>query len=303
MRVKLFTAGLTLAVGAVAVPVAQSGPAAADDSAPCPSCDVSVTPEEDGIDLSAVREEAGELNEGESEATRQHCDWTDDGEERDDGWYRWRVPLNDQDVWQRIRDTDPDAGTYWRLDCWHPDMGQDDQGRDRGDQQEIRLFENVNPENLARLAMDEYFQGLPAPRPRLNPEGTTMVGMQTWLWVENIPEGEITSDPVQVPGIVVQATARHDGVEWDMGDGSPRFTCEGAGTDGQNEEASCWHVYDTSSAGEPNAEFEGSARVVWLGTYTMTIDGQQFGGDSEMVIPREEPFQIAVGESQAVVTD
>ena len=120
------------------------------------------------------------------------------------------------------------------------------------------------------------------------------MNLDTWLSVDNIPAGTLTSPPITVPGITVIVQATAGGVEWTMGDGTAPFTCAGVGAEGVR---SCWHYYRRSSAGQAGGQFHGNARIVWLGTYT--INGAPAG--VEIPVPRDAPFAIQVAEGQAVI--
>ncbi|MGH9213898.1 MAG: hypothetical protein ACRD2C_24985, partial [Acidimicrobiales bacterium] len=66
----------------------------------------------------------------------------------------------------------------------------------------VVIFDELTPENMARLALDEFFLGLAAPDPTFSPASPTMVAFDTRMWVEGgIPTGEIASDVISVPGV------------------------------------------------------------------------------------------------------
>jgi hypothetical protein len=244
----------------------------------------SLEPTDEGL-LATVRSQVDEVNSYVSHPTP--CTGTDDDTGLPiTGFLRWTLTANPQEVW------DLETGVMYRLECWSPEAG------DFGHLLDLRVFDAITPENLARLALAQLVQGLPAPEPHLNPAGTTLVNLDTWLSVGNITSDTVTSSPLTVPGITVVVQATTGGVEWTMGDGTPSFVCSGIGPTGSPGPDSCWqHYYRRSSAGEPGGQFHGNARVVWLGTYT--ING--VSGGVEIPVPLEAPFSIQVAEAQAVI--
>jgi hypothetical protein len=277
MHARLIAAVAVLTIAAsMALPVIIASPAAADGPV-CPSCGT-VTPSDDGI-LGRVRSQVDEANYYESHPTA--CTDTDyaTGVEFQ-GFVRWRLALQEQ--------PDLARGLLYRQECWNATTQQ------AGSFMDLQFFDLLTGENLARLAMDQFFLGLPAPIPRLNPEGRTLVNLDTWLSVDNIPAGVQTSPPISVPGVTVIVRAEAGGVEWTMGDGSPSFTCAGTGSQSSR---SCWHYYRRSSAGQSDGRFHGIARIVWIGTYS--VNGVDAG--VEIPVPRDAPFSIQVAEGQAVV--
>jgi hypothetical protein len=167
---------------------------------------------------------------------------------------------------------------------------------------ETRVFEDITPETLAMLAMDQFFLGLDAPDPSLTPEPVTLVNVDTWLSVDNIPVGELTSPTISVPGppgggpITVYAVAEATHARWEMGDGSEPFTCpihEAA------EPPVCnTYSYERSSAGEPQETYRGTVSIVWIGRYFVNGVEQP----DELPVPQQASFEIQVAEAQALNT-
>jgi hypothetical protein len=286
-RVSLVVATLAGTLAALLVPAVLAEPAAADPLPPPCTCG-DVQPTDQGL-LGRVRSQVNELNRYSSQP--EACTDVDDASGLDDktGFLRWRSPILSQESW--LDAYNATSGVAYRLECWSPESGE------YGRLIDVRIFPDINAENLARLAMDEFLLGLPAPEPVLNPAGTTLVNLQTYLRVDNIPAGRLTSPAITVPGITVVVTAEAGGVEWRMGDGSAPFTCSGVGTDGVSAAPTCWHFYRRSSAGQADGQFHGTARIVWVGTYT--ING--VAANEEFPVPREAGFEIQVAEAQAVV--
>lgn len=309
-RLKFAAIALVALTTLALVPVAGPTGLAAAAPGEQPSMNGDVTPTDRGL-LGRVQSQVNELNRYESQPVP--CNDEEPGlagSIRDahagngvvdvQGFRRWRLVGGDQAVWHAVNGTN--TGMYYALECFGPNMPDAGEGyEDVGYLYEIQLFPDINPENLARLALDRFFLGLPAPEPRLNPEGTTLVNLETYLWVDNIPAQGLTppglsSEVISVPGISVQGFALASGVEWNMGDGTPPFVCEGTV---RTEPPTCDHEYVESSAGQPDDAFHGTATIVWLGTYT--VNGTL--ADAEFDIPLETSFEIEVAESQAVVVN
>jgi hypothetical protein len=174
------------------------------------------------------------------------------------------------------------------LECWSPELGA------IGYLYRVQLFPDINPQNLARLALDEFFLGLWAPTPHFNPQDTTLVFEPTYRWVDNIPTGQLASPVISVPGLSVQGFAEAGHVQWDMGDGHPPENCPATAIDSET----CSYEYDWPSSEQEGRQYHGTATVVWIGSYT--INGVL--ADQTFEIPREAGFSIGVAENAAVVT-
>lgn len=316
MRKLMLVAVVAGAATLVAAPSATAG-----DGAGGPA-DGGVTPQPDGY-LGRVRSQVNELNRYVSNP--QPCYWGPATEPNPygviegstfgdghlpeplapgyhNGYWRYRL----------LREVGPDDPSVWAegmqyvRECY---WGQSiDTVEEDGPWQEgwqgVTIFDAVNPENLARLALDQFFLGLPAPRPTFSPASPTMVNFDTWLWVggdaDDIPTGEISSEVISVPGLDspgVQAFARVGEVRWDMGDGSR--TCPVTRSADDAQALDCIYEYDRSSADQPDNVYQGSATLVWEGRYT--INGAP--GPALPNIERETPFELAVEEAQALNTD
>ncbi|MGH9119379.1 MAG: hypothetical protein ACRD0A_16360, partial [Acidimicrobiales bacterium] len=64
---------------------------------------------------------------------------------------RWTLTANPQEIWRL------ETGVMYRLECWAPSAGE------FGDLIELRVFGAITAENLARLALERFLLGLPAP--------------------------------------------------------------------------------------------------------------------------------------------
>lgn len=285
---KAVVAVLVTSVSAALLPVAVGVPALAQHTGDCGLRCGGVTPTEDGL-LGRVRADVNTLNR--YEGNPEPCTWTDAEGVEHQGYLQWRLTAVEQEDWDL-----PGGTVRYRLECFSPEMGEE-----FGDLIELGDFQ-VTPRNLAELALDEFFLGLPAPEPHFSPAGPTMVDLDTWLWVDNIPEAQV-SEEISVPGIAVQAFAVPSGVEWDMGDGTV-VQCEDSGTayvvgGPASQTSDCTHIYERSSAEQDGAQYQGSATIVWTGTYT--VNGVL--APVEFPIPRETPFALGVEEAQAINTD
>jgi hypothetical protein len=140
--------------------------------------------------------------------------------------------------------------------------------------------------------------------PKPGADSIGLVGMPTWMWAAD--PGPSTTGPITASasggGITVTATARLEGITWDMGDGNT-VVCTGPGTPynanrGREQSPDCGHVYTTTSAGRPGDKFTVSASSDWVITWA--------GGGQSGTIRMEgltESVQIAVGEAQVLVTN
>lgn len=299
-------------------------------------CDTSsppVTIDEDGFN-GDIATQYEILNNGGSGGEPPSCTWwpggTDmdgsgpssinenpDEEPRHDGEVRWVIREDDGVPWRGADGTA--EGTYYFYYCYHPDMdtvnehGQQRQPPniegncgvtdDLGSVDYVCYFDAINPDNLALLMVDQFRRSLARPVPQFSPEGTTLVNFDTWLWVEGDirTEANPISESMSVPGQSVNASAWVSGVEWDMGDGETKH-CP-VTTDQDSAERDCSYQYERSSAGHGHdgETFEGSAAVVWTVTYEGNFGSTPISDDGNLSVGFEEPFEIRVAESQAVV--
>ncbi len=128
----------------------------------------------------------------------------------------------------------------------------------------------VDPRVLA-LQADESLH-LPAPVLELNPEGSTVVNLPTWLW---LAPGLWHSYSVSATAGSVTATAVATplSVRWSMGDGGT-VTCGGPGTPyaagAVGQSTTCSYTYRDTSTGQPSPDgdendgaFTVNAVVTW----------------------------------------
>lgn len=135
-----------------------------------------------------------------------------------------------------------------------------------------------------------------------------IVGLPTWMWVEN-PSPEtigpmnrvVTSGPV-----TVTLNATLIAVDWDMGDGGHQL-CPGAWAPytpyfdaaGEAPSPTCGYKYNRSSLTEPGGNFNVAATSTWTVTWSATTPAGATGG----VIPmaRTSETSIRLGENQVLV--
>ena len=121
------------------------------------------------------------------------------------------------------------------------------------------------------------------------------VGVPVWLWVGN--DWGPKSATARISSGSITATARPARVEWDMGDGT-RFEC-GRGTPyqasfGLQESPTCGHVYQQTSADQPNQRYALAADLVWDVEVTGEVNMDFQVATRDVVFP-------AIGEYQSVI--
>ncbi len=197
-------------------------------------------------------------------------------------------PPADDDVWQGnsegaiYRCTPPSAFDLWGGTVasvptyfWSPDPPPADAG--------------VNPAELARKAVESMrLVGAKVGATPIKPDAPGVVGIQTWLWIDNHDAnsfGPITRTATAGP-VSVTATATVARVVWDMGDGT-QVTCRGKGTewtraDGARDSPTCGHTYLVDSRDQPDGAYEVQATTHWevdwdgagqAGTIQFTLTG------------------------------
>ena len=137
----------------------------------------------------------------------------------------------------------------------------------------------VDPRALALQA--ESSMRLPGPTIHLNPWGTSLVGLDTWLWTDADAwhERAVTA---RAGAVSATAVAHPVSVEWTTGDGG-QVTCHGPGTayvfwvSAARQATTCSHRYLRTSAGQPTLDgnpddgvFVVVATVVWAVSWTST---------------------------------
>ena len=137
----------------------------------------------------------------------------------------------------------------------------------------------VDPRALALQAENSI--ALPRPTLGLDPSGTSVVELATWLWVD--PGIWHTESVTATAGpVAATAVARPVDVRWTTGDGA-RIVCPGPGTayrvdlPASWQSTDCSHVYLRTSAGQPtldgnpdDATYVVTATVDWAVNWTST---------------------------------
>ncbi|ANN21145.1 hypothetical protein SD37_39875 [Amycolatopsis orientalis] len=156
-----------------------------------------------------------------------------------------------------------------------------------------------SPEELAEQARSQL--RLPSPVIGSSPDGTQLVQLPTWLWLDR-EMWRTQSATASVPGVSVTATAIPASVSWAMGDGST-VSCTGPGTpfpaqgDPRSASPDCGHIYQRSSAGAPAERFPATATVSWRITWSGAGASGTF---PDMTTSAAASFRVA--EAQALGT-
>jgi hypothetical protein len=276
---------------------------------------------EEGDDIvGGIRSQVDTLNNGSSGVgggPPPSCSWTErlpSGEEveRDDGTPRWRAPGQGHDFWaegwERSEGEVVGDGLIFRYECWHPDMGcrlpapsGDGCLGDALDEtfcgSFLCLFDQVNPPNLARLAVDGFIETLGPPQAAFSPPDQTLVHFDTYMWLTNAPPGgEVGPWSMSVPGLTVTAWATASVITWDMGDGT-EVECPVTRDEASAAAAGCSHAYGFSSVHEPDERYQGEASM----TYDVRWEASGGGSASGSIDAfRSGPFALAVADAQAL---
>jgi hypothetical protein len=147
----------------------------------------------------------------------------------------------------------------------------------------------------------------PQPHIHMNPDpnkgADPVVGVTTWLWVDS---NDMTMPPSRTqagPVVTVATFTATPTVTWDMGDGSPAFTCQGPGkpwTPGATPDSqTCTYTFKDSSAGHASGQtkdaFTVTATITWTVTWTDGTNGGTLGPfDQTSTVP------LHVSEVQAI---
>lgn len=139
------------------------------------------------------------------------------------------------------------------------------------------------------------------------PDGQILgvVNAETWWWTE--VAGSVTARAEDGP-LWVEVTAQPDVLQVDPGDGSPTMSCPTGGTRydvtrsyyAQVGGSDCFHVYRSTSAGQPGEAFTVTATMTW--TLTWVSGGPLVGAGSLPGDTTTETVTLPVGEIQSVVS-
>ncbi len=157
----------------------------------------------------------------------------------------------------------------------------------------------VTAAQLAQRAVDQMALTGPEIRMSIPADRFATVGVPVWLWTEVSPTTwGPNSATASVPGLSVTATARARQIVWDTGDGRTE-TCRNPGTPyytGGVVSPTCQHVYERSSADQPDEAYPVRATTTWDVTWTG-------GGTSgSLTVTRVSTGSVRVGEVQVLVT-
>lgn len=223
----------------------------------------------------------------------------------------YNFPGTDGQVFQEDRNGVP--GRYYYVDCyrgavevthtltWFPDSVAP-----------VAAPVLVTPGTLAQRAVDQL--GLPTPRPQHNParmdsRPQTIVGIETWWWVDPGSFRPITHT-VRAGPVWATVTATPVATYWQSGSAdADDVRCAGPGTPYdmfrpvESQHSDCVTVYRRSSARQPQTGpspndryFTAAVTVTWRVTWVGT------GGASGVLpaLSRTARFPIAVAEVQTV---
>lgn len=157
----------------------------------------------------------------------------------------------------------------------------------------------ATPAQLAQRAVDQMKLTGPDIRMSIPADKFATVGVPVWLWtdVTSTTWGP-NSATASVPGLSVTATANARQIVWDTGDGRSE-TCRNPGTPyytGGVVSPTCQHVYERSSADQPDTAYSVTATTTWDVTWTG-------GGTSgSLTVTRVSTGSVRVGEVQVLVT-
>jgi len=137
------------------------------------------------------------------------------------------------------------------------------------------------------------------PVPRFNPPGSQLVGLPTWLWVENLWFQQ--SATASVGGVSATVHAVPVGVDWDTGDGSRVLCDRGVPYDrarsARSQSSACTHVFQRSSADQRSGTYRMRATQRWVAWWNSSTGG----GGSLGMLSRSTESDIRVIEMQALV--
>jgi hypothetical protein len=171
----------------------------------------------------------------------------------------------------------------------------------------------IAPEALAQLALAQIV--VPKPRPATAPaiDVDTLVGIETWLWVDRAQWQPLTAS-AEAGGLRVTATVTPQRVTWDMGEGRGKepVVCQGPGTPYRQDvrdkyqHTSCGYVYQWASFDHPAQDdpraagddrYHASATITWSVAWSASNGAEGTLAD----LRSTAPFALRVDDVQAVV--
>ena len=295
-KLRLISPWAATALALALIGLGRAQPAATTPIAPaCTGCAGNVTPVPEGL-LAEARNQIAELNQ--SLSNPKPCSEEDPDRGDDDnatvehsGYYRWRLPVNTEETWDAVNEG-TQAGTWYRYECFIPSL-DDDFGYWLGVEEGLREFTAVNPQILAQVAIDDALALIPTQTIRTSPGAEGLVGLDTWFWVDGVPEQGVSAT-ASVPGMEVAATARPGGVHFELGDRTV-LDCEGTGVPwSPGATSDCTHSYNRAG------HYTVTSTILWTGTYTLNGAGPY---EITTAVPRTDSFELPVSEAQAINTE
>jgi hypothetical protein len=156
----------------------------------------------------------------------------------------------------------------------------------------------IDPAVIAQQAEDQIRP--PTPTIHMSPDSgrDQLVGLETWLWVEQGDLGTLSKTVIAGP-VTVTGTLKATSVEWNMGD-HHTFRCDGPGMPyAKGAKPTCSYTYAKSSAAQATESYKVTAKIIWTGKYTVT--GAP-GGGGLAPITRTSSTTVRVAEAQAINT-
>jgi hypothetical protein len=187
--------------------------------------------------------------------------------------------------------TDPVEGERYFVVCLYPDH--------TGFVRLITYQPGVNLVDAGTLAR-QAFRILPLdyPLPSTAPPRTSrqLVGVRTWLWIDPADFRPVSAS-VEIPGLLVTATATPQRVRWHMGDVEHELTCDGPGTPYDAAIPDAYHHTDCSYVFQQSGDTTITAFIDWSVTWTAS-DGT---AGALPAVSRGSSFAVPVDQRQAVI--
>lgn len=183
-----------------------------------------------------------------------------------------------------------------------------------------QLGDVPDPAALQELVLSRLVTPLPDPQFSPDEAWFQIVGLQTWLWVD---DPSWTADPVDIclgngPGrACANATATAVDLRVTMGDGT-EVSCDGQGVpydtardyESQAGEPHCFHVYEVDSDEQPEGRYQVTATTVWNIDWSCvwdadgdgSLESSCGGGDLGNLGRQSDPIPLEVRQYQAVIT-
>jgi hypothetical protein len=182
-------------------------------------------------------------------------------------------------------------GHYYWIECFDADGGS----------LFARYFEYragtppVSPFRLALAASATLALGHPEPRTNPDRSVAQLVGIDTWLWIDEGSWEPLTATAT-IPGLSATVTATPVRTTWDMGDGAPPVVCDGPGTPYDTSRPEAGQRTDCSHLYQVRGSYTATATITWRTTWSAT------NGESGTLASagRSTRFPMAVAERQAV---